>query len=118
MLVKKIFVIAVIGIFIVSCNSTTNENKTDKEKGFVAKVDSSMTLLQVAKVNNIGEPFLRTQLGIPHKIGATYTVVEMAQRFNFTLDELRKVIEDRKNKQAAARARRMKAKKKKKGELE
>lgn len=113
MLVKKIFLIALIGIFIVACNSNTQENSVDEKKGFVAKIDSSMTLLQVAKANNIGDPYLRAQLGIPHKIGTKYTVVEMAQRFNFTLDDLRKVIEDRKNKQEAARKRKRKVKNKK-----
>lgn len=101
------------GIVIISCNSNSKETNTHEEKAFVAKIDSSMTLLQVAKANKIGEPYLRTQLGIPDKIGTKYTVAEMAQRFNFTLEDLRNVIEDRKNKQAAARKRRMKARKKK-----
>lgn len=105
--------IVLAGIFIISCNSNAIENNTDEEKGFVATIDSSMTLLQVAKANNIGEPYLRTKLGIRPYIGKKYTVTEMAQRFNFTLDDLRKVIEDRKNKQEAARKRKMKAKNKK-----
>ena len=105
--------IVLVGVIIVSCNSNTQENNTDKAKSFVATIDSSMTLPQVAKANSIGEPYLRTKLGIPPHIGKKYTVVEMAQRFNFTLHDLRQVIEDRKNKQAAARKRRMKAKNKK-----
>ena len=105
--------IVLVGVVIVSCNSNTQENNTGNAKSFVATIDSSMTLLQVAKANNIGEPYLRTKLGIRPHIGKKYTVAEMAQRFNFTLDDLRRVIEDRKNKQEAARKRKMKAKNKK-----
>ncbi len=112
MTVNRLCIILLVGITIVSCNSNTPENNSD-EVSFVAKIDSSMTLAQVAKANNIGEPYLRTKLGIRPNIGKSYTVAQMAQRFKFTIDDLRKIIVDRKNKQAVSRKRRMEAKDKK-----
>ncbi len=113
MLVKRSFMIVLVGIIIISCNSNAPEDSPEEAKSFVAKIDSSMTLLQVAKANNIGEPYLRTKLDIPKYVGKNYTIAEMAQRFNFTIRDLKKIIEDRKNKQEASRKRRMKAKNKK-----
>ena len=56
-----------------------------------------MTLADVAKANNIGEPFLRTKLGINYKIGKTYSVTKMGKLYNFSIDDLKKIIEDQKN---------------------
>lgn len=84
---------------IAACNSNSPENDNQTE-GYVAIIDTSMTLMEVAKANRIGEPYLRTMLGIKKGIGSKYTVSEMAQRFNFEISDLRKVIEDRKNKQS------------------
>lgn len=103
MLARKLFVIILLGIAIISCNSNSSEKDGDGDKGFVAKIDSSMTLTQIAKANNIGEPFLRTKLGIPKRIGKSYTITEMAQRFNFTIEDLRQIIEDQKNKRISRR---------------
>jgi len=91
-----------ISVSIISCNSGDEKNKKDENRGFSATIDSTMTLAQVAKANNIGEPYLRTELGIRHNIGKSYTIAQMAERFKFSIDDLRKIIEDRKNKQAAA----------------
>ncbi len=103
MLARKLFVIILLGIAVISCNSNSSGNNGNAKKGFVAKIDSSMTLTQIAKANNIGEPFLRTKLGIRKHIGKSYTITEMAKRFKFTIDDLRQIIEDQKNKQASRR---------------
>ena len=100
MLLKKILIVVLISISIISCNSGADRVKKDKDTGFVAQIDSTMTLTQVAKANNIGEPYLRTELGVRHNIGKNYTIAQMAKRFKFSIDDLRKIIEDRKNKQA------------------
>ncbi len=92
-----------VSISFVSCNSTAEKSNNSENIGFVAKVDSTMTLSQVAKANNIGEPYLRTELGIRNHIGKNYTVMQMSKRFKFSIDDLRKIIEDRKNKQAKAK---------------
>ncbi len=103
MSLKSLLIIVLVSISIISCNTGTKENNTEEEKGFVANIDSSMTLTQVAKLNNIGEPYLRSKLGIPKNIGKSYTVAKMAKQFKFSLNDLRKIIEDRKNDQAARR---------------
>jgi len=113
MLIKRILLVMLISISIISCNSEVKKTENDKETGFVAQIDSSMTLAQVAKANNIGEPYLRTELGIRRNVGNSYTVAQMAKRFKFSIDDLRKIIEDRKNKQSAARSKNATAKEKK-----
>ena len=77
--------------------SSSNGNKSDQKELYVAVIDSTMTLFEVAKANNIGEPYLRTKLGIPKRIGTKYDIATMSKRFKFTLDDLRKIIEDAKN---------------------
>ena len=119
MSIRSLIIGMLVSISILSCNSGSQENKSEKPEanvakeestgyfakeesaGFVAKVDSSMTLTQVAKANNIGEPYLRTALGLRKGIGSKYTISEMAKRFTFTIDDVKKIIEDRKNKQAS-----------------
>ncbi len=95
-----IILVSIIVTF-VACNSGGAEKDNEDSKGYVAIVDTSMTLLEVAKANNIGDPYLRTKLGIPDRIGKSYKITTMAKRFNFTIDELKQVIEDQKNKQAS-----------------
>ncbi|MFK5856631.1 MAG: hypothetical protein QM503_10905 [Bacteroidota bacterium] len=112
-MIKRLLIVMLVTISVISCNSGDEKNKKEDNIGFVATIDSTMTLAQVAKANNIGEPYLRTELGIRRNVGNSYTVVEMAKRFKFSLDDLRKVIEDRKNKQAASQKRKMEAKEKK-----
>lgn len=101
MSIKSLIIGILVSISLLSCNSSTQENKSEEPVSFVAIVDSSMTLTQVAIANNIGEPYLRTVLGIRKNVGNKYTIVEMTKRFNFTIDDLKKIIEDRKNKQAS-----------------
>jgi len=101
MSIKSLIIVLLVSISIASCNSNSPENKPEEFVSFVAKVDSSMTLTQVAKANNIGEPYLRTKLGIRKNVGNKYTMVEMTKRFDFSIDDLKKIIEDVKNKQAA-----------------
>jgi len=100
-MIKRFLIIIFVSISIISCNSATDRVDKDTNTGFVAQIDSTMTLAQVAKTNNIGEPYLRTKLGIRSNVGNSYTVAKMAKQFKFSLDDLRKIIEDRKNKQAA-----------------
>ena len=103
MSIKSLIIVLLVSITIISCNSGVQKNNTEEQKDFVARIDSSMTLTQVAKLNNIGEPYLRTKLGIRRNVGKSYTIAKMAKLFNFTIDDLRQIIEDRKNEQAARR---------------
>lgn len=103
MSIKSLIIVLIVSISIISCNSDVQENNNNDQQNFVANIDSSMTLTQVAKLNNIGEPYLRSKLGIPKNIGKSYTVAKMAKQFKFSIDDLREIIEDRKNDQAARR---------------
>jgi hypothetical protein len=96
MMIRNILILIITATIAFAC-SNSKENKSEKKELYVAVIDSTMTLFEVAKANNIGEPYLRTKLGIPKRIGTKYDVATMAKRFKFTLDDLRKIIEDAKN---------------------
>ncbi len=98
MLIRNILILIVSVIIIHGCTNNDSETNDNNSQSYVAIIDSTMTLSEVARANQIGEPYLRTMLGIPKKIGSRYDVATMAKRFKFTLDDLRKVIEDEKNK--------------------
>jgi hypothetical protein len=94
---RNIILLLIIATIYIGCNSGSSGKNTTENVGFVATIDTTMTLMEVAKANNIGEPYLRTKLGIPAKIGKKYTVTEMTRRFNFSIEDLKNTIEDRKN---------------------
>ncbi len=98
MLFRKILVVILISLAAYACSSSGTKSEADNNKGsYVAIVDSSMTLAEVAKANKIGEPYLRTKLGIKKGVGNTYTVVRMGKLFDFTINDLKTVIEEQKN---------------------
>ncbi len=109
MSVKSFIIALLVSVSIISCNSNVQENSNEEQISYVAKIDTTMTLAQIAKLNNIGEPYLRSKLDIPKNIGRKYTIIEMSKRFKFTIDELRQVIEERKNKQALRRSKKAKS---------
>lgn len=98
MVIRNLFLLAIVFSFLAIGCSEASSSKNNKEKDvYVAVIDSNMTLFEIAKANNIGEPYLRTKLGIPKKIGERYDIMTMSKRFKFSLDDLRKIIEDEKN---------------------
>lgn len=97
MAIRNLFVIVVVAIFAIGCSNVSESDKGNESDVYVAVIDSNMTLFEIAKANNIGEPYLRTKLGIPKKIGSKYDIVTMSKRFKFSIDDLRKIIEDEKN---------------------
>ncbi|MAZ93450.1 MAG: hypothetical protein CMF58_03450 [Lentimicrobiaceae bacterium] len=99
MILRHLFLFTTIISIAISCTNYSSDNNESSYVGYVVIMDSSMTLMEVAKANNIGEPFLRSKLNIPKKIGKKYDVATMAKRFKFDLDDLKKIIEDQKNKQ-------------------
>ncbi len=100
MSLKNILILFSFVAIVVACSTDPSDKGKGQNEAFVAVIDTSMTLMEIAKTNNIGEPYLRTQLGIKKGIGKKYTISEMAQRFDFEIDDLRRIIEDRKNKQS------------------
>ena len=99
MALRNLMIIVSLIIATIGCTNSTKNADADNKERYIAVIDSNMTLMEVAKANKIGEPYLRTALGIPKKIGKKYTVATMAKRFKFDLKDLRKVIEDQKNKE-------------------
>ncbi len=99
MVVRNIIIILTIVILGIGCSGNGNSKNDREQERYIAVIDTSMTLMEVAKANDIGEPYLRTMLGIPKRIGKKYTVATMAKRFKFELEDLRKIIEDQKNKE-------------------
>ena len=99
MIFRNLFLLTVIISVTISCTNYSSDDNNSNNVGYVVIMDSSMTLMEVAKANNIGEPFLRSKLNIPKKIGKKYDVATMAKRFKFDLEDLKKIIEDQKNKQ-------------------
>lgn len=95
-MIRNIIILISAAIITFAC-ANSNENNSNQKELYVAVIDSTMTLFEVAKANNIGEPYLRTKLGIPKRIGTKYDLATMSKRFKFTLDDLRKIIEDAKN---------------------
>lgn len=108
MSLKYLTAILGLSLFLVACNTAPSEKEVKENSTYVAIVDSSMTLLEVAKANNIGEPYLRTKLGIKEGIGKSYTINKMSKMFDFEIDELKQIIEDRKNKQRDRRSKKKK----------
>ncbi len=70
------------------------------EEHFHAIVSDTMTLSEVAKVNNIGLPFLKTKLGIPQYLKYDYHIIQLKKNYRFTIQKLKKLIEDSKNRNA------------------
>ena len=99
MIFRNLFLLTVIISVTISCTNYSSDDNNSNNVGYVVIMDSSMTLMEVAKANNIGEPFLRSKLNIPKKIGKKYDVATMAKRFKFDLEDLKKITEDQKNKQ-------------------
>jgi RNA polymerase subunit RPABC4/transcription elongation factor Spt4 len=86
MIFRNLFLLTVIISVTISCTNYSSDDNNSNNVGYVVIMDSSMTLMEVAKANNIGEPFLRSKLNIPMKIGKKYDVATMAMRFKFDLD--------------------------------
>ncbi len=98
---RSLVILIALVVTLGACNSGSADSSNNEESKFTAVVDTSMTLLEVAKTNNIGEPYLRTMLGIKKGIGKTYALAQMTKRFDFTIEDLKSIIEDRKNDQIA-----------------
>ncbi len=71
------------------------------EEHFHAIVNDTMTLREVAKINGIGEPFLKTKLGIPTNITYEYPLKQLEKNYKFTLEALKTLVEDTKNRSAS-----------------
>jgi len=99
MSLKNFIALLTLIIVFAACNSGSSNKAEVQHAPYVAIIDTNMTLMEVAKANNIGEPFLRTKLGLKKRVGSSFTIAQMSKRYRFDIEDLRKVIEDRKNSQ-------------------
>ncbi len=80
-----------------SCGeSPSKETKTNKTE-YIVKLDTNMTLSELAKANQIGEPYLRTQLGMPTKAGATLPLHQLRKNYKFSYEKIEDIIYKAKN---------------------
>ena len=126
MIVMKKIAMLLIAVVFISFGCNQNQNKkaqhqvtadnqksvdtnaiTDKfpnltpEEHFHAIVNDTMTLREVAIINGIGEPFLKTKLGIPTNITYEYPLRQLKKNYKFTLEALKTLVEDTKNRSAS-----------------
>ena len=66
-----------------------------------AVVEPEMTLAEVAKANSMAESLLKQKLGIPHYVYHPYTVLQLSRNYQFTVEELKLMIENHKDKKTA-----------------
>ena len=73
----------------------------DESEKYHAVVEEEMTLKQVADTNNMAESYLKQKLGIAHYVKHPYTVLELSRNYQFTVDDLKWIIEDYKDSKTA-----------------
>ena len=89
------------------------EVQLDEPEKFHAVVEPEMTLAEVAKANSMTESYLKQKLGIPHYVDHPYTVLQLSRNYQFTVEDLKLLIENHKDKkttQSKKAARRKKEK--------
>lgn len=112
---KVIFILFAIGLLSSGCDSWKKKATNDAMKSrqpveqvqlgesekFHAVVEEEMTLKQVADTNNLAESYLKQKLGIAHYVKHPYTVLELSRNYQFTVDDLKWIIEDYKDSKTA-----------------
>jgi hypothetical protein len=72
----------------------------DETEKFNATVELEMTLLQVADTNGIAISYLKQMLGIPHYVDHPYTILQLSRNYQFTVDDLKRIIDKYKDDKA------------------
>lgn len=85
--------------FLASCAESPSKEKSSETetKVYVVKLDTNMTIAELAKANQIGEPYLRTKLGMSTKAGANLPLHQLRKNYKFTYEELEGIISKAKN---------------------
>ncbi|MDP2722158.1 MAG: hypothetical protein Q8O72_05335 [Bacteroidales bacterium] len=97
----KYFLFALVLIFFFAACTTSptpQQEKVKETKAFHAVVlDSTMTLGEFAKANQVLESYLRQQLGMPTRAGSTMPLYKLKRNFKFTYDQLTDFVEQAKD---------------------
>jgi len=64
---------------------------------FVVTIDTNMTIAEFAKANQIGEPYLRTMLGMPTRAGRQLPLHQLRKNYKFTYKSLEDIVAEAKN---------------------
>ena len=67
--------------------------KLEESQKYHAIVSNEMTLAEVADTNGVAVAYLKQQLGIPHYINHPYSILQLSRNYQFTLDDLRLMID-------------------------
>ena len=123
---KLLFILVAISLLLTSCDyakekaaqqvikslqpkETPVEFQLDESEKYNAIVELDMTLAEVADTNSVSIAFLKQSLGIPHYVDHPYTVLQLSRNYQFTVDDLKWIIDGYKDdkavraKKAAAR---------------
>ncbi len=79
---------------------TPVEFQLDESEKFNAIVELDMTLAEVADTNSVSISFLKQSLGIPHYVDHPYTVLQLSRNYQFTADDLKRIIDGYKDDKA------------------
>lgn len=94
----KIFLsVVILSTLVISCSQETEKQSVGETTKYTAVLDSTMTISEIAKANQIGEPYLRTMLGMPDRAGANLPLYKLRKSFRFSDEKLKQIIEDAKN---------------------
>ena len=97
---KYFFVTLMLSVLFTACSTTptpATDEKQQSETGYVVVLDTAMTLAEFAKANQIGEPYLRQQLGMPTRGGSTIPLYQLKRNFKFSFEKLTGIVEKAKN---------------------
>jgi len=75
----------------------TEQLQLDESEKFHAVVELEMTLAEVADTNKVAEPFLKNKLGIAQYVTHPYTILQLSRNYKFTVDDLKRIIEQYKD---------------------
>lgn len=66
--------------------------KLDESEKYHAVVNETMTLAEVADTNGVAISFLKQKLGIPHYVDHPYTILQLSRNYQFSVDDLKRII--------------------------
>ena len=76
------------------------EYQLEETEKFNAIVENEMTLAEVADTNSLAISFLKQKLGIPHYVDHPYTILQLSRNYQFTVDDLKRIIDKYKDDKA------------------
>jgi len=96
--IKYLLIVLISLLAFAACeNSPEKETKKTEQTDFVVTIDTNMTIGEFAKANQIGEPYLRTKLGMPTRAGGQLPLHQLKKNYRFTYKSLEDIVYKAKN---------------------